>query len=100
MHGADGAAPARYPFALSRMEERFLKVRSAASRAARAAALRTILPPPQAGGVERLYKVFKQGLFKALVKGPCGLAADSPAVPISRGDVGCGEGAAAAGLAW
>ena len=50
-----------FSFALSTMEERFL----------------------QAGGVEKLYKVFKQGLFKALVKGP--------AKAISRGGVGCGD---------
>ena len=47
-----------------------------------------------------MYKVFKQGLFKALVKGPRGLAADAVATPISRGDVGCGDAAASAGLAW
>ena len=72
--GAD--APQTFPFALSRMEERFLR----------------------AGGVERLYKVFKQGLFKALVAGPKGAAA-AVATPISRGDVGCGGGSGGA-LAW
>ena len=62
VHPAEGAGgePRAFPFLLSKMEERFL----------------------QAGGVERLYKVFKQGLFKALVKGP---------TPISRGGVGCGD---------
>jgi 3-isopropylmalate dehydratase small subunit len=46
-HSADGTS-ASFPFQLSRMEERFL----------------------QAGGVEKLYKVFRKELFKALVKGP------------------------------
>ena len=55
-----GAAPRSFPFALSTMEERFL----------------------QAGGVEKLYKVFKAGMFRALVKGP---------KPIARGGVGCGD---------
>jgi homoaconitate hydratase len=41
-----------FPFLLSTMEERFL----------------------QAGGVEKLYKVFKKGFFKALVKGPTNVA--------------------------
>jgi homoaconitate hydratase len=58
-----------YPFTLSTMEERFL----------------------QAGGVEKLYKVFKKGLFKALVKGP-----NNVAKPIKGGGCGsddtCGSG--------
>ena len=36
----------------------------------------------RAGGVEKLYKVFKAGMFRALVKGP---------TPIARGGVGCGD---------
>lgn len=61
VHGADGSTQT-YPFTLSRMEERFL----------------------QAGGVERLYKVFRKELFKALVKGP------KVPKPISSTAGGCG----------
>ncbi len=82
VHGADGSK-ATFPFQLSRMEERFL----------------------QAGGVEKLYKVFRKELFKALVKGP------KVAKPLSGGAGGgcggddCGSGAAASaggdkGLSW
>ena len=63
-----------FPFALSTMEERFL----------------------QGGGVEKLYKNFRKGLFKALVKGPA-------PKPLKAGEGGgCGSDcgpAAASGVA-
>ena len=68
VYGNEGAKS--FPFTLSTMEERFL----------------------QAGGVEKLYKVFKKGLFKALVKGPNNVAKPIKGGGCGSDDSSCGSG--------
>jgi homoaconitate hydratase len=70
-----GGAREAFPFALSTMEERFL----------------------QGGGVEKLYKSFRKGLFKALVKGPAPKPLTGGACAADCGPV---DAAGAAAPAW
>jgi hypothetical protein len=76
-----------YPFALSTMEECFLR----------------------GGGVERLYKQFRRELFKAVLKGPpskatadagCGSSGNDDSSCATTETVAAAVGAQAKDLAW